>query len=536
MRFRGGIAVFVAAIALAPATASAAIRYTSPTGSGTACSQASPCSLTDGVGGASAGDEVRLTADQYTLTSQLVISVPNLTISGPPGRYSPSQFQAFMIFSGAATTVTNILVQADGFTLRRASVVGQAGGNFVINSLTNDDMELDRVRVFDGGSAGTVVGQDALITNSVIRQDAGTYPAVNITGAIIGSTITSATQTAIVNDDAYHDPAFGDYCDLQIINTIAIGAVRNLSTANGASACLPNVSYNYSWIPATAGFGGGGIAPSGFITAGANNLPDSPPALSSPLGGGIELALDSPAINSGCGGSCGTEDFYGRPRPIGAGNDIGATETILPPTVSPVSVGAVTATVAPVSATVNPNGGATTYNFQVRKVGTSDWGSFDGATTDDGASSQPVTGTANPLDPSSDYEVRIVGSNPAGEAASSPVTFRTLALPSPSLSVSSVKAKVGKKGVYFASRATVSAAGSLGQTATTGSGKKTKTWCRTMTTARTAATYSLKCNLGSKGRRYLKKRSLALTVKTTLRAATGASATNTRKLTIKRKR
>ena len=83
---------------------------------------------------------------------------------------------------------------------------------------------------------------------------------------------------------------------------------------------------------------------------------------------------------------------------------------------------------------------------------------------------------------------------------------------------------------------TVSTAGSLAQTATTGSGRKTKTWCRTMTTARTAATYSLKCNLGSKGRRYLKKRSLALTVKTTLRAATGASATNTRKLTIKRKR
>ena len=96
--------------------------------------------------------------------------------------------------------------------------------------------------------------------------------------------------------------------------------------------------------------------------------------------------------------------------------------------------------------------------------------------------------------------------------------------------------KVGKKGAYFTSRVAVNTAGSLAQSATTGSGKKTKTWCRTMTTARTAATYSLKCNLGSKGRRYLRKRSLTLTVRTTLKAASGASATNTSKLTIKRKR
>lgn len=105
----------------------------------------------------------------------------------------------------------------------------------------------------------------------------------------------------------------------------------------------------------------------------------------------------------------------------------------------------------------------------------------------------------------------------------------------PSLEVGALKVKVGKKGAYFTSRATVNTAGSLAQVATTGSRKK-KTWCRTMTTARTAATYSLKCNLGSKGRRYLKKRSLALTVTTTLRAATGTSATNTRRLKIKRKR
>jgi hypothetical protein len=535
MSLRGGLAVFIAATVIAPATASAAVRYTAPTGSGSACSEASPCSLPTGVSGASAGDEVRMTADEYSLTSQLEITVPNLTISGPPGRYTPSQFQAFMIFSGAATTVTNIRVQADGFTLRRVSVVGQSGAQIVINSRNHDNMELDRVRVFDSGSAGTVVGQDAVIENSVIRQDAGTYAAVNITGAILGSTIYSSNQTAIINDDAYHTPP---YCSLEILNTIAIGATRNLEVADGGSACTPAVQYAYSWIPAAAGSGGGGIAPSAFITAGEGNLPDNPPALSAPLSGNIALALDSPAINTGCGGSCGIEDFYGRPRPIGAGNDIGATETILPPTLSPLGVGTVDATSAAVSATVNPNGGATTYNFQLRKAGTSDWGSFDGATTGEGTAGETVSGTARPLEPSTAYEVRVLAANSAGETAGGTVTFRTTAgpNPNPSLTVSSLKAKVGKKSAYFTSRAAASAAGSLAQTATTGSGRKTKTWCRTMTTVRRAASYPLKCNLGSKGRRYLKKRSLALTVKTTLRAATGVSVTNTRKLTIKRKR
>ncbi|MFM8884767.1 MAG: choice-of-anchor Q domain-containing protein [Solirubrobacterales bacterium] len=535
-------------LALVPASAPAAIRYTTPTGSGLACSQASPCSLTQGVTGAAAGDEVRLTADEYYLNTTLTANVANLTISGPPGRYAPADFRAFIFFrtqaQGAPAGFDNqpkIVANQDRLNLSRLSIVGQAGTTSLINALNVDFLTLDRVSISDDDSAFSVTAQDASVVNSVVRHQStvpGGGTAMNVTGAITGSTITSSTGNAIVNNDNYHDPLFGDYCALQVLNTISVGLVSNLRTVNTGSACDPNISYNYSWIPAAAAYGGGGIFASGFISAGANNLADSPPALSSPLGGGIELALGSPAINSGCGGSCGIEDFYGRPRPIGSGNDIGATETILPPTISAVSVGTVTSSSAPVSATVNPNGGATTYNFQIRKTGTSDWGSFDGATTGEGAAAQPVTGTANPLDASTDYEVRIVGANSAGEVASSPVAFRTPAAPAPTLSltVSSLKAKVGKKGLYFTSRATVNAAGSLSQTATTGSGKKTKTWCRTMTTARAAATYSLKCNLGSKGRRYLKKRSLVLTVKTTLKAATGASVTDARKLKIKRKR
>ncbi len=219
---------------------------------------------------------------------------------------------------------------------------------------------------------------------------------------------------------------------------------------------------------------------------------------------------------------------------------VGASAATQIPDIPNGTVSNVTATTAQLSAEVNPNGGETTYNFQIRLTGATDWETVSGAVLPSGTTPIPVTAEANLLQPETSYQVRVVASNSAGEIALDGLAFRTLATPAPtpsaSLSVSSLKAKVGKKGLYFTSRATVNAAGSLSQTATTGSGKKTKTWCRTMTTARTAATYSLKCNLGSKGRRYLKKGSLVLTVETTLRAATGASVTDTQTLTIKRKR
>ena len=210
------------------------------------------------------------------------------------------------------------------------------------------------------------------------------------------------------------------------------------------------------------------------------------------------------------------------------------------PNIPTGSVSNVTATTAQLSAVVNPNGGETTYNFQIRVTGANDWETVSGAVLPSGTAPVPVTAEANLLQPETAYQVRVVAGNSAGEIALDGLAFRTLATPTPtpsaSLSVTSVKVKVGKKSAYFTSRVTVSAAGSLGQSATTGSGKKMRTWCTTMTTARNAATYSLKCNLGSKGRRYLKKRPLALTVQTTLRAATGASVADTQQLTIKRRR
>ncbi len=531
-------------LAVAPSIASAAIRYTSPTGSGVACSQASPCSLTQGVNGASAGDEVRLTAEEYTVNSQLEVPAgrDNLTISGPPGRYSPADFQAFIFFVSPATNATNILVRADGFSLERVNINGAAGpGNVLINGLLAEGMSLERVRIFDGGSLVTIVSQDATIQNSIIRQNSGTV-AAGITGAIFGSTITSVTGTAIANDDNWHDSAVGDYCSLLILNTIAVGAVRNLSTTDGGSACNPVTTYNNSWIPSASGFGGGGISdPGGFLTTGAENLPNSPPALASPFSGVVELALDSPAINTGCGGSCGVEDFYGRPRPIGVENDIGATETILPPTISTVGVDSKTYDRAQLSATINPNGGTTTYNFQIRKAGAPTWESFDGSTTGEGTLPETVRGTAQPLDPETSYEVRVIGLNSSGVESTSPAvtTFTTDAAPQPVpaafVQIRSAKAKVTRRAAQIQARIRTSGAGRVTLRATPAAGG-TKTWCRVRKTVAAAGVHTVSCNLGRKGRTRIRKSALGLVLKASFTDGTNNSATTQRRFTIPRKR
>ena len=104
-----------------------------------------------------------------------------------------------------------------------------------------------------------------------------------------------------------------------------------------------------------------------------------------------------------------------------------------------------------------------------------------------------------------------------------------------SLSVTSIKSKVSKKGAYITSRVRVAGAGRINQRATTGS-KKLVTRCRASKTMAAAGTQTLKCNLGSKGRKALKKSALKLTLRTGFTPAGGSAVFVNLALTLKRKR
>ena len=92
--------------------------------------------------------------------------------------------------------------------------------------------------------------------------------------------------------------------------------------------------------------------------------------------------------------------------------------------------------------------------------------------------------------------------------------------------VTSAKAKVTKQSVLITSKVKVSGAGKITQRATTGKGKKMKTWCKASKKAGKAGTYTLKCNLGKKGRSALRKQALKLTLRTTF-TPTGGTARST---------
>ena len=74
-------------LASTAATASAAVRYATPTGVGAEpCTAGTPCSLGDAVSGAAGGDQVLLAGGTYTLASTLNVNAP-ISIEGPPQGY-----------------------------------------------------------------------------------------------------------------------------------------------------------------------------------------------------------------------------------------------------------------------------------------------------------------------------------------------------------------------------------------------------------------------------------------------------------------
>ncbi len=122
------------------------------------------------------------------------------------------------------------------------------------------------------------------------------------------------------------------------------------------------------------------------------------------------------------------------------------------------------------------------------------------------------------------------GGTSSSSAASSAVTPRA------PLTVQRLKANVGRASAYLSSRATVSTAGKITQAATTGTGRKKKTWCKAVKNATAAGSYTLKCNLGAKGRSRLRRQALKLTVTTVFRRSAAAAVTKSSRLTIRRSR
>lgn len=526
-----------------PAQASS-IRYASPTGLGVACTQAAPCSLSQAVSFANDGDIVQLGADEYYLDVPLDVTVDNLTIRGPAGTFQPADFRAFIFFreqadGGIPDGDAKLRVFGNNARFERLSIVGRADGSAsIVGAGTGTGASYDRVAIRNIGESDTLVGQGVTVTNSAIQQigPGNLGSAVSAQGTFTNSLAYSATGTAILQSDAY---IASPYCSTVIRNSIVWGGAANLKVDGGYSGCTAvHVDYDYSWIPDPGGPGLGGGIPmpvSGTVTAGPHNLPRSPAVFEPSDGfiGAYVLSPDSPAVNAGCS-ECSDHDFYGRPRPIGPAADIGPMEQSLPPAVATPTVSSVTDSAATVSSRVEPRGEQTTYALQYRRSRASEWNSTpDYRLTDDLFGATTVSVTLEPLAPGTSYEARYVASNSLGSVTGPVVTFRTEPVPTATVSVSGLKAKVTKKKAKLTSRVTVSQAGRIGQAATTGNATKR---CTVSKRVAAAGTYKVVCPFRKKARKALRSQSMKLTVVTTFEPSSGGAVATTTTLKLKRKR
>lgn len=420
-------AIAIGVVMAAPAISAAAMRYTSPTGAGVACTQAAPCSLSQGLAGASDGDEVRLTRDEYTLASDLEVA-HSVTLSGPEGVYSRSAFWSYLLLDPGK----QILILAPNVRFERLAIVGTTNGASVLVGAgsSNSGFAVNRVKITQNGTASGLLMINGTLTNTLIRLVGSSGSGVEMTGLAVGNTILSSAGRAISDDENWHTELD---CSLTVRNTLATGAARNLNVVNTPGPCTPTADVGWSWVP-TSGTGGGYFPalPNAFITRGASNVPDTPsPILDSAyFDSTFELQPGSSGVNAGAPGlAAQSEDLYGRPRPIGAGPDVGAIETILAPSASAVTPSRVTAGSVRLTGTVNPDFADTTYRFQYRAQGAAAWSETTTVSAGAGAADVAVDADVGGLAAGTTYAVRLVAANEVGTTTGAEATFTTAAAP-----------------------------------------------------------------------------------------------------------
>lgn len=322
MGSRRMIAVAAVAALLLPASASAAARFASPTGSGTACTGAAPCDLVTAVNSAHSGDDVTIEPGSYAVTTTLADNGFTLTIHGQAGAPRP--------------VITNSMTDGIQLTGPGSSV---------------DYLELD-ITSTGGAGIGTAGRQaiDRVIVKVTNASDVS--PACTVTDTLTDSVCwTSATNgiaafngnngvtaaATLRNDTLEATGSGGVAVDAQgfgsgaspsiaLVNSIAHGAGGDIlaTNLNGTSAV---VSADHSNFATSTQTGTGASAPA----PGSGTNQTAPPQFVGPASGDFHELASSPTVDAGADSPLnGSLDEDGLPRTMGAHTDIGAFEYPLP--------------------------------------------------------------------------------------------------------------------------------------------------------------------------------------------------------------
>jgi hypothetical protein len=305
-----------------PPASAAAQRYAGPTGAGTACTSASPCSITQAIGGAMSGDGVIVYPGDYPLTSTLTDG-RQIMIQGVAGRPRPR-----LLFSGAGqhglrldfgstlryvevdqAAADKALFAAAGANvdqvIARASGVGEPTASIRSSTIRNSVVVASGT---NGRALGTETGGDAITS---------TYR--NVTAIATGSGGVPIEALALTAGQA----------TIHLVNVIAYGGgpgALGLLARTDSSGAQATITVTHTSYQSADEIGGN----TALVDGGGN--PGGAPVFVSPAAGDYRQAAGSPTIGAGLDEPInGAFDVDGDPRTIGT-TDIGADEFIVAPT------------------------------------------------------------------------------------------------------------------------------------------------------------------------------------------------------------
>jgi hypothetical protein len=323
---RSAITAIVCLAALACAsTAQAEQRYAAPAGTGSACSQAAPCSLKESLVAAESNDEVIVTTGSYVLSS--AITVPG----GVSNLYVHGDFAAAMPRIAASVTSPVIESPENGYRIAYLEITNTSTEGGVLVCRTGWQIERVRFAVTTPGGIALAQNENCLVRDSLLLSIGTGSAALTSGGSALDGVVRNVTAIATgansVGISAFSSGNHG----IDLKNVIAGGDGFDLKAQKGPFGAgkifVSNSNFDSTKTDVGAtivGLGGNQTAAPLFVDA---------------ANGDYREAAGSPTIDAGVADQLGPLDLAGNARILGAAPDIGAFEFVPPPPAAPAAAG-----------------------------------------------------------------------------------------------------------------------------------------------------------------------------------------------------
>ena len=345
MRFGVGT-VFCLLVLACASGAQAAVRYASPSGAGTACTAATPCSLKEATSKAWVNDEVVLAAGNYSVGSAPAIvqaGAQNVLVRGD---YSgPMPHIEANVVEGPA-----IFFEDNGGRLAYLEIVNQGFESHAASCIFGGIVERVHLVARGPSAVGLLQGPECSVRDSLLQAYGDGAMALHTTDSETGEATDSRARnlTAIASGPdsigvAVEYLGVGPTLLIELIlhNTIASGDSYDIAAIcpepgfEKAILFVGNSNFDTS-ISRSPGVGPpyppGTLDPPAEIVEDVGNQ-SVPPLFVDAAAGDFREAAGSPTIDAGQDRELGTFDLAGTPRSLGKGPDIGAYEAA--PAVTP---------------------------------------------------------------------------------------------------------------------------------------------------------------------------------------------------------